>query len=99
MSINPVNTMITPVISEKSLAVARDQNAYTFQVGASINKYQIAQAVELQFDVHVIQVKIVKHGGKLVRTGKRRATKHVGGKKKAVVYLKKGESIKLFEVS
>lgn len=83
-----------PVISEKSFA-STDQGKYVFLVDTAATKIEIAQAVEKAFTVHVIDVNTVIVKGKAKRFGK------VFGRrsdyKKAVVTLKKGESIEDFK--
>ena len=94
MSLHPSEVLIRPVISEKSYGgIAHNQ--YTFQVHKDAHKTQIRQAVEQQFDVKVERVNIVKVQPKPKRRGVHRGTKP--GWKKAVVQLRAGDSIEIFE--
>ena len=82
------------MVSEKSYQQIA-QNQYTFQVHKDAHKTQIRQAVEQLFEVKVERVNIVKVQAKPKRRGLTRGTKP--GWKKAVVQLKKGDSIEIFE--
>ena len=96
MSLHPSEVLIRPVVSEKSYGqVARNQ--YTFQVHKDAHKTQVRQAVEQLFDVRVERVNIVKVQPKPKRRGRFIGTKP--GWKKAVVQLRQGDSIEIFEVA
>jgi len=72
---------------------------YGFIVDPKANKIEIAKAIEKKFNVHVIDVKTIKHHGK-TKTQFRRSGRFVGRTskyKKAIVTLKEGETIELFE--
>lgn len=90
------DVLIRPVVSEKSYA-AIDKDVYTFIVHPEANKVQIRQAVESIFDVTVTSVNTMNRKGKRKRNrgkptfGKRSDTK------RAIVTLKQGDSIPLFE--
>jgi large subunit ribosomal protein L23 len=94
MSLHPAQVLIRPVISEKSYEQIT-QNRYTFKVHQDAHKTQIRQAVEELFDVKVVAVNIVKVQPKPKRRGLTRGTKP--GWKKAIVELKAGDSIEIFE--
>ena len=70
-------------------------NQYTFQVHKNAHKTQVRQAVEELFDVKVERVNILKVQPKPKRRGVYRGVKP--GWKKAVVQLKKGDTIEIFE--
>ena len=94
MSLHPGEVLIRPVISEKSYEqIARHQ--YTFQVHKDAHKTQVRQAVEELFDVKVERVNILKVQPKPKRRGLHRGIKP--GWKKAVVQLRKGDTIEIFE--
>lgn len=86
--------LLTPKVSEKAMYLA-ERGIYVFEVPTSTNKIEVSKAVEAAFKVHVTDVNIVITKGKLKRfkgfEGRERDTK------KAMVKLRKGESIKLFE--
>ena len=94
MSLHPAQVLLRPVISEKSYEQIT-QNRYTFKVHPDAHKTQIRQAVEELFDVKVVGVNIVKVQPKPKRRGLTRGTRP--GWKKAVVQLKAGDSIEIFE--
>ena len=94
MSLHPSEVLIRPVVSEKSYEMIT-QNKYTFKVHQDAHKTQIRQAVEELFDVHVVNVNIVKVQPKPKRRGVYKGIRP--GWKKAVVQLKQGDSIEIFQ--
>jgi len=88
---------IAPVISEKTMNLAK-VGKYTFRVGRLFNKYQIKEAVQKYFDVHVTSVKTIKEHKEIKRTAKGKY-RTVQPTKKAIVTLKDKEKIDLFEES
>lgn len=87
--------LIAPVISEKSFLLVQAHNQYTFRVLDSAHKTMIRQAVEEQFDVTVTDVRIVNVRSKPKRRGYNRGRRP--GWKKAIVELRPGDRIELFE--
>ena len=85
---------LVPKISEKAIAMA-ETGIYVFEVPTSTNKIEVKKAVEAMFKVSVTDVNMVVVKGKLKRfkqiLGRQRNVK------KAMVKLKKGDSITLFE--
>jgi large subunit ribosomal protein L23 len=94
MSLHPAEVLIRPVISEKSYEQIT-QNKYTFKVHQDAHKTQVRQAVEQLFDVTVVHVNILKVQAKPKRRGLYKGIRP--GWKKAVVQLKAGDSIEIFE--
>jgi large subunit ribosomal protein L23 len=94
MSLHPGEVLIAPVVSEKSYGQIA-QNRYTFKVHQDAHKTQVRQAVEELFDVKVLNVAIIKVPAKPKRRGQFRGIRP--GWKKAVVQLKQGDSIEIFE--
>ena len=94
MSLHPAEVLIRPVISEKSYEQIT-QNKYTFKIHQSAHKTQVRQAVEELFDVTVVSVNILKVQAKPKRRGLIKGVRP--GWKKAVVELKQGDSIEIFE--
>jgi large subunit ribosomal protein L23 len=86
--------VLTPKISEKAVFLA-DKGIYIFEVPVRSNKIEIARAVEDAFKVNVTDVNIVIAKGKLKRF--RRFLGRQIDVKKAMVKLKAGQSIALFE--
>jgi large subunit ribosomal protein L23 len=94
MSLHPSEVLIKPVISEKSYEQITS-NQYTFKVHKDAHKTQVRQAVEELFEVTVERVNIMKVKPKPKRRGVHRGTRP--GWKKAVVQLKAGDKIEIFE--
>ena len=94
MSLHPAQVLISPVVSEKSYGQIVE-NRYTFKVHKDAHKTQIRQAVEQLFDVKVERVNIVKVQAKPKRRGMFRGTKP--GWKKAIVSLRAGDTIEIFQ--
>ena len=84
-----------PLVTEKSTQLLADGNWVCFRVDSSANKIQVKQAVEKVFNVTVLQVNTMVVSGKNRRFGK-----NVGRTKpwkKAMLRLKEGDKIDLFE--
>lgn len=83
-----------PLITEKGTAL-QVEGKYTFEVARRANKHQIKQAVEKAFKVKVTAVNVVTVPGKRQRMGRREILTQPS--KKAIVTLKLGDKIELFE--
>lgn len=83
-----------PLITEKS-TVLQAENKYAFEVAEGANKHQVKQAVEEAFKVKVTAVNIMMVPGKTRRVGRRQVLTRSW--KKALVTLKPGDKIGLFE--
>ena len=91
--------LIRPLITEKMSNLTADQNKYGFLVIPKANKIEIAKAVENKFNVHVADIRTVNHPGK-TKTQFRKSGRFTGKTakyKKAIVTLREGETIDLFE--
>ena len=86
--------VLAPVVSEKSYGSIAD-GLYTFKVHQDAHKTQVRQAVEQLFDVTVVAVNIVKVQPKPKRRGLTKGTRK--GWKKAIVQLREGNTIEIFE--
>jgi large subunit ribosomal protein L23 len=82
------------VVSEKSYSLIDDRK-YSFRVHPNAHKTQIRHAVEELFHVRVQRVNVVQMQSKPKRRGLTRGKKP--GWKKAIVQLREGESIEIFE--
>lgn len=87
-----------PIITEKTIDLAKSKNIYTFEVEKSSNKHQIKETVELLYPVAVTNVRTVMMQANYRKTGKRRMLSSVGRTKKAFVTLKQGDTIALFDI-
>lgn len=86
--------LVRPIVTEKSNRLMIE-GKYTFEVATRASKPEIRQAVETLFEVEVTRVTTMRIKGKYRRQGK------TGGYrsdwKKAIVQLKPGSSIQLYE--
>jgi large subunit ribosomal protein L23 len=94
VSLHPNQVLLAPVVSEKSYR-GIEERKYTFKVHQDAHKTQIRQAVEELFDVHVVSVNVSKVPAKPKRRGLHRGMKP--GWKKAVVQVRPGETIEIFQ--
>ena len=94
MSLHPNQVLLAPVVSEKSYSLITDRK-YTFKVHEDAHKTQIRQAVEELFEVKVQAVNIVKVQPKPKRRGFSQGRRP--GWKKAIVQLREGHEIEIFE--
>jgi large subunit ribosomal protein L23 len=94
VSLHPSEVLISPVVSEKSYSRI-PTGQYTFKVHKDAHKTQVRQAVEELFGVKVERVNILKVQAKPKRRGLIKGVRP--GWKKAIVQLREGESIEIFE--
>ncbi len=83
-----------PLITEKNTGL-QVQGKYVFEVAREANKHQVKQAVEKAFNVKVTAVNVLTVFGKERRVGRRLVL--TPSWKKAIVSLKPGNKIELFE--
>jgi len=95
MSLHPNEVLLAPVVSEKSYAQIEGSNTYSFRIHPDAHKTQVRQAVEELFGVKVQAVNIVQVRSKPKRRGLVRGRRP--GWKKAIVQLREGEAIEIFE--
>jgi large subunit ribosomal protein L23 len=94
MSLHPNEVLLAPVVSEKSYSLIGERK-YSFHVHKDAHKTQVRQAVEQLFEVKVQKVNILQVQSKPKRRGVSKGTKP--GWKKAIVQLREGETIPIFE--
>ena len=94
MGLEPNQILLAPVVSEKSFGGSAERK-YTFKVHRDAHRTQVRQAVEELFGVKVQGVNIVKVQPKPKRRGLISGTRP--GWKKAIVQLREGETIEIFE--
>lgn len=85
-------------MTEKSLRLA-SSGMYTFAVDMHANKKEIAREIEKLYNVHVVLVRTASMHGKTRRIGKKLKTVKKSDWKKAIVKLKDGETIDIYEVA
>ena len=84
--------ILSPVVTEKSTNLS-ELNKITFKVPDGANKKNLKKNIEKIFKVNVIKVNIINLKSKVKLKQGRLSTK--SGYKKAIVTLKKGQSIDL----
>ncbi|GBD34632.1 50S ribosomal protein L23 [bacterium HR35] len=89
------NYLFVPLITEKSMNLIREQNAYTFIVDHRLNKNQIKKIVKELFGVKIKKIRTANYkkrvrGIYLIKSTRPRF-------KKAVIFLEAGEKIPIFE--
>ena len=90
--INYIDSIRSPIITEKA-TILSEQNKTVFKVHDSANKKTIKKNIEKIFKVNVTKINIIN---KQNRTKLTRGKKiKVSGFKKAIITLKKGQSIDL----
>jgi large subunit ribosomal protein L23 len=88
-------TIVRPIVTEQSSAAYQERGEYTFRVASDATKTTIRNAVEKLFGVKVTGVWTSNQRGKARRVGQQ-----IGRRphwKKAVVKLKDGDTIDIFE--
>ncbi len=90
--INYIDSIRSPIITEKA-TILSEQNKTVFKVHKKANKKTIKKNIEKLFKVNVIKVNIINRKSKLKMRQGRKTFKR--GYKKAIVTLKKGQSIDL----
>ena len=92
---DPRDVIIRPVVTERSAQLQEDERKYTFVVVRNANKVEIRHAVEKLFGVAVEGVRTANYPGKWRRVG--RSLGRRPGYKKAVVTLREGDAIDVYE--
>jgi len=88
------DTLIRPWFSEKAL-VATDKGVYVFQIPFGANKHDVAAAVEAVYKVRPRKIRVVNLPKKPKTLRSRRGVGYSARRRKAYVYLKKGDTITL----
>ena len=92
MKIHYLDTIISPNVTEKSTALS-EFNKVVFKVDKNANKNSIKKNIEKIFKVNVVKINTINLKGKSKMVKNKKAFKP--GYKKAIVTLKKGQSIDL----
>ncbi|MCC6543379.1 MAG: 50S ribosomal protein L23 [Nitrospirae bacterium] len=95
MNIDIHDIICYPIITERSTMLREEMNKVLFIVNSYANKIQVKRAVEELLKVKVEKVNLINMPGKKKRLGKFEGI--MPGKKKAVVTLRKGEKLAIFE--
>ncbi|MEE9203913.1 MAG: 50S ribosomal protein L23 [Nitrospirales bacterium] len=92
---DPYTVLLSPLLTEKITAMRESGNKVAFLVRRDSNRIEIKRAVESALKVKVERVNVMNVRGKTKRLGR-----FVGKRpdwKKAVVTLKEGEKLELYE--
>ena len=84
--------ILSPVVTEKSTNLS-EQNKIVFKVPSSANKENLKKNIEKIFKVNVTKINIINKKKRVKMTRGRKVK--VSGFKKAIITLKKGQSIDL----
>ena len=84
--------ILSPLLTEKSTNLS-EQNKITFKVPSNANKKNLKTNVEKIFKVNVIKINIINKQSRTKLTKGKKVK--VSGFKKAIITLKKGQSIDL----
>lgn len=95
MSAQLQNVLIRPLLTEKVTGLRETGNTVAFVVDAKANRIQVRRAVEHLLKVKVARVNIMIVMGKTKRLGRFAGKK--SDWKKALVTLKEGEKLELYE--
>ena len=90
--INYLDSILSPIITEKATNQS-EQNKVTFKIHKGATKKSIKKSIEKIFKVNVIKINTINKKGKKKIVRGRKANK--SGYKKAIVTLKKGQTIDL----
>lgn len=93
------NLIKRPLITEKTLQLANEQNIYTFEVDYKANKTQIVSAIEKLYEVEVERVNTQIMPSRRRKVGAKRLLKLSTAAKKALVKVKDGQTIEIFDVT
>ena len=92
---NSYTVLRKPHLSEKAVDLKESGNKIVFKVHIAANRIQIKQAIEKIFKVKVESVRTMIVHGKKKRQGQREGK--CADWKKAIITLKKGDTIEYFE--
>lgn len=87
-------TLLRPLITEKASEISV-LNKYVFAINPRMNKIDVKKAIRTIYKVDPVKVNILNFSGRKVRYGKTRGK--TKSWKKAVVTLRKGDSIEVYE--
>jgi len=93
--VNRFDIIKRPLDTEKLDRMRDRDNKFAFEIDVKANKTEVKQAIEQLFKVKVLDVKTSIVRGKFRRIGKSEGQK--SNWKKAIVTLKEGDAISLFE--
>ena len=86
-----------PIITERSMTLVKS-NQFSFLVDIRAGKEEIKKAVEKTFKVEVTGIDTLVQKGRTKRVGARRTEKVLAPFKKAIVTVKSGQKIDIFDL-
>ena len=86
--------LIKPLITEKASGMGAE-GKYVFSVNPVMNKIEVKKAIRAVYNVNPVSVRIITVGGKQVRYGRTEGKKKDW--KKAIVTLREGDKIEVYE--
>ncbi len=89
------DVLLRPLLTEKITTLRETGNKVGFLVRADANRIQIKRAVEAVLKVRVERVNVMNYKGKIKRLGKFSGRRPSW--RKAIVTLKEGEKLELYE--
>lgn len=95
MSKDPYDILVKPLLTEKITSLREGKNVVAFVVRRDANRVEVKRAVEKALSVKVARVNVINVMGKNKRLGR-----FVGKRpdwKKAIITLKEGEKLDLYE--
>ncbi|MBI3596093.1 MAG: 50S ribosomal protein L23 [Nitrospirae bacterium] len=95
MNRDPHQVLLRPLLTEKMTKLKEEQNKVCFLVHPRSNKIEIKRAAEEVLKVKIDSVHIINTKGKRKRLGRFEGKR--ADLKKAILTLKKGEKLELFE--
>jgi len=87
---------LKPVITETTMSLAKS-NWYTFAAPVDTRKNELREMIEKVFKVDVLDIKTMRVKGKKKRSLKNRKTRKLSDWKKAIVKVKEGQKIDVFD--
>ena len=87
--------IVRPLVTEKVTALRENHNQVALRVRSDANRVEVKRAVEATMNVKVSRVNLMTVHGKVKRIGRYRSQRPTW--KKAIVILKPGEKLDLFE--
>ena len=85
----------SPVVTEKSAMLSKDNNEYVFKVNTKATKTEIRKSIEELYNVKVENVNTIIRKGKAIRFGKTVGTR--SDEKFAIIRVKQGQDINVFK--
>ncbi|MGH7254268.1 MAG: 50S ribosomal protein L23 [Nitrospirales bacterium] len=95
MSTRSFDVLLKPLLTEKMTGLRESQNKVGLMVRPDANRIEIKRAVEAALNVKVLKVHVMNVRGKTKRLGRFAGRRQ--NWKKAIVTLKPGEKLELYE--